>query len=423
MKKYLFISATLFGLFASQSLQAQGFIIGDAYKSKYAAFVPEDKGFSEDIPASFSLRKYAPTPNNQEGSTCVGWASAYAAMSTQFNFMYGITDQREKDAFAFDPYFLYHQIKGNDNFDCNKGTSMLDALMAMQEYGVKRQLLPAHVVCENNMAPELFSSSLAAAKPFRIKDALIFDLENADTRNTMKYALSIGYPVLIGTNITEQMELDSRTKYGSGVGLWEPNASYKDKLGGHAMCVIGYDDNKFGGAWEVMNSWGTGVGDKGFIWIKYSDFNQIAVAAVVLEQYEFKTTEKSCQIGDCKSGYSRLDLGGGELFEGTFVNGDANGWGYHRLTDGSVYAGPFKDGFKDGKGFYLTADNHWYIVQLEKGTLVDSQALGFSSKTEKTDEIVEASADFLKSYLPLEEGMPNAPALETGGSIKNNKKK
>ena len=40
----------------------------------------------------------------------------------------------------------------------------------------------------------------------------------------------------------------------------------------HAMCVIGYDDDKAGGAFEIMNSWGNNWGNKGFRWVKYSDF-------------------------------------------------------------------------------------------------------------------------------------------------------
>jgi hypothetical protein len=43
---------------------------------------------------------------------------------------------------------------------------------------------------------------------------------------------------------------------------------------GHALCVIGYDDNKYGGAFEVINSWGSRWGNDGFIWIRYNDFTQ-----------------------------------------------------------------------------------------------------------------------------------------------------
>jgi hypothetical protein len=38
------------------------------------------------------------------------------------------------------------------------------------------------------------------------------------------------------------------------------------------MCVIAYDDNVAGGAFKILNSWGTAWGDKGMVWIKYADF-------------------------------------------------------------------------------------------------------------------------------------------------------
>ncbi len=414
MKKQFLTLLAIVALFGFQSARAQGLILNDDYKKKFSAYVPEDLGFSEDLPAQSSLRKYAPTPRNQQGSTCVGWAGAYAAMSTQFNYLYNITDVNEKDAFAFDPYFLFHQIKGENNFNCENGTSMLDALIAMRDYGVKRQLLPAHLVCENEMATDLYNKSLEYAKAFRIKDALIFDLEGAETAETMKYAITQGFPIMIGTNITEQMEIDSRAKYGMGVGLWEPNAAYKDKLGGHAMCIVGYDDNKFGGAWEIQNSWGTEVGDNGYIWVKYSDFNQIAVAAVIMEQYEVNT-DAGCQFGDCNNQYSRYDFGNGEKYEGELAGTKFNGWGYQVLEDKSIYAGPYSNGQKNGRGFYLSADHTWYIVQLENGTLVDSEALGFSSKTEKTDVVVEASAKVLGNYIKFDDGMPEDAAFEGKG--------
>src|SRR5690625_7623232 len=42
---------------------------------------------------------------------------------------------------------------------------------------------------------------------------------------------------------------------------------------GHAMTIIGYDDSKgSGGAFRVVNSWGSDWGDKGYIWIDYQFF-------------------------------------------------------------------------------------------------------------------------------------------------------
>jgi hypothetical protein len=47
------------------------------------------------------------------------------------------------------------------------------------------------------------------------------------------------------------------------------------------MCIVGYDDKKYGGAFEIMNSWGEDWGDNGYCWIKYDDF-----AATALEAYQ-----------------------------------------------------------------------------------------------------------------------------------------
>ncbi len=58
--------------------------------------------------------------------------------------------------------------------------------------------------------------------------------------------------------------------YGSGV--------YKhttgEKLGGHAISIIGYDDDKK--AWIIRNSWSTDWGDKGFAYVDYKDTSGIS---------------------------------------------------------------------------------------------------------------------------------------------------
>ena len=56
--------------------------------------------------------------------------------------------------------------------------------------------------------------------------------------------------------------------------LWQPQKSdYKRKnFKGHAMVVVGYSDRKYGGSFQLMNSWGSKWGKDGFTWIKYRDF-------------------------------------------------------------------------------------------------------------------------------------------------------
>jgi len=38
------------------------------------------------------------------------------------------------------------------------------------------------------------------------------------------------------------------------------------------LCVIGYDDRKFGGAFQIMNSWTPKWGNNGVAWVRYGDF-------------------------------------------------------------------------------------------------------------------------------------------------------
>lgn len=44
------------------------------------------------------------------------------------------------------------------------------------------------------------------------------------------------------------------------------------KTGGHAMLVVGYDDDRNGGSFKVRNSWGVNWGDDGYCWITYNSF-------------------------------------------------------------------------------------------------------------------------------------------------------
>nr|MDO8135090.1 C1 family peptidase [Candidatus Njordarchaeum guaymaensis] len=46
-----------------------------------------------------------------------------------------------------------------------------------------------------------------------------------------------------------------------------------EKLGGHAIAVIGYDE--IGRFWICKNSWGTGWGESGFFRIRYNDCNML----------------------------------------------------------------------------------------------------------------------------------------------------
>ena len=47
--------------------------------------------------------------------------------------------------------------------------------------------------------------------------------------------------------------------------------------GAHAVCIVGYDDNRYGGAFKYLNSYGSGWGENGYGWITYTAFNKTGV--------------------------------------------------------------------------------------------------------------------------------------------------
>lgn len=53
------------------------------------------------------------------------------------------------------------------------------------------------------------------------------------------------------------------------------------------MTAIGYDDNREGGAFQIMNSWGEGFANQGIFWLRYEDFN-----IFVREVYAFYPPKK-----------------------------------------------------------------------------------------------------------------------------------
>lgn len=243
------------------------------------------------LPARYSLRQYTPRPGSQgsQGS-CVGWASAYAARSTFYNIERG-----RATGVVFSPAHVFNHIKDNvprnrDNPGSCRGSYTEDALEFMKNEGV----LPwdAFPYDANDCSAQADAYDKEAAQSYRIRG---FNRLGEYTRQGsnidiegIKQNIAQNAPVVFGMYTSETMKSLRQVQ----PAFWHATErERREKSGGHAMCIIGYDDNYQGiGAFEVMNSWGDTWGDGGYCWISYETIATMATSA-----YGFYPIEKQVQ--------------------------------------------------------------------------------------------------------------------------------
>lgn len=227
-----------------------------------------------DLPEFVSLLKYAPERLNQgQQGSCVAWSSAYAART----IIEAATTGANANAAAFSPAFMYNQI----GLDGCQGSYLIRAMKNLTEVGaVPFNDFPyTDKDCERK--PDYNLIEAAANKRMLGYTRLTSD---ETTRNIDLYAikqhLAKDVPVVIGMMVGGSFMQEMQGKE-----VWNPREDDYTMMGfgGHAMCVIGYDDRKEGGAFQIMNSWGKDWGNNGIAWILYKDFKHFVKEAYGLD--------------------------------------------------------------------------------------------------------------------------------------------
>jgi hypothetical protein len=251
---------------------------------KYSAFTTNQNG----LPGMYDLSIYAPSVINQgDYGTCVGVSTAYYMRTILASKLLNITNKAKIDKLSYSASYLYNSIKDSTDSDCEDGLEIIKALDFIKTNGLAKMTeVPYHTCQKGGYKIEIDSKS-------RIMDYVrIFDVldRSEKTEQLTKKALAEGAPVILGLMTTPSLvdlhtmetlwprlkeflgfELSDDENYR----LWKPRGSSKFN-GRHEVCLVGYDDKKFGGAFKAINSWGTWWGDNGYFWIKYSDFPTVA---------------------------------------------------------------------------------------------------------------------------------------------------
>ncbi len=141
--------------------------------------------------------------------------------------------------------------------------------------------------CEQPTTPDLLKN----ANNFRISDyAALFDgeLDQIDKINRIKRALAQNKPVVIGLRIKNNFyKLEDAA-------FWHPDLGDTTYAGGHAMVVVGYDDNL--ASFRIFNSWGPKWGKNGMIWVKYNEFAKYCKYAYIIYVGQNKPIQNAANL-------------------------------------------------------------------------------------------------------------------------------
>ncbi|MCB0790824.1 MAG: peptidase C1 [Flavobacteriales bacterium] len=282
--------------------QLAGFTTGaefdPALYDQAEVYEPLADNVKNPLPERITLERYCPPRLNQgQQGSCVAWASAYAARTI---VQARAAERTPSSQEAFSPSYLYNQIK-IPNSGC-QGSYIYRAMETMLQGGV----LPfsRFGYTDQDCSKQPSGSDKQQAQQYRIKGFQRLTLGADDQRVdmlAMKQYLSQGSPVVIGMMVggTFMQDMEGRE-------AWTPtqNDANMPGFGGHAMCVVGYDDYKFGdqGGFLLMNSWGPEWGANGLAWVPYDAFDYFCKEAYAVYPMGENPTERPAEF-DIRFGF------------------------------------------------------------------------------------------------------------------------
>jgi C1A family cysteine protease len=258
---------------------------------------PSTRG--ESMPSAFSLKKFVPPVGDQgDKGTCVGWATTYAGMTILENIELKREGAKLNTNDCLSPQMTYDICRFSSDSSCENGTYVKAALNVLTNFGtttladypyqcaqIDQNRIGVQRLYNDSSSVQSVMSLLKKARTRRLEGYI--PIGGANIIENVKYYLSKNMPVVIAAEMYNSIQSNSVN------GVW--NGAMDSYPGGHAMCVIGYDDKKEGGAFEILNSWGDDWSASGFVWFRYADFAKVVDEAYALKGIK-RELEKNVQI-------------------------------------------------------------------------------------------------------------------------------
>ena len=205
------------------------------------------KTFSASVlPASVDLRPRCP-PVYDQGALSSCTANAIVAA-------YQVDDS----SFMGSRLFLYYcERAALGTIATDNGAYISTGINALKSLGMPAETTWPYVPTNFAVAPP------AAAYTEALNHKVINATNLALDMDQMKGSLAAGFPIIVGITIYASFEGPVEMHTGK-IPMPTPGEAV---LGGHAILVVGYNDNDK--TWICRNSWGSGIMDKGYFYLPY----------------------------------------------------------------------------------------------------------------------------------------------------------
>lgn len=336
------------------------------------------------LPSSvdLSLSESFPSVGNQGSvGSCTAWASTYYQFGYQVASM-NSWDAKNDPTKQFSPKWTYNLC----NNGINKGSLYVTIYSVLANQGAVRysEFAPSGVATRAEYGTwYLDTEGMKRALQYRISDYehLCFADVEASTPitnsksaclNVMKSLLNSGNVLTFQTDFGEWDYMKLSSQYNSALNGQYVCIKHYDpdvKWSGHAMAIVGYDDNisydlnEDGiiqnyekGAFKIVNSWGERYGNDGYMWVMYDALNRVSNATnqnvpnrepifddyayniITVEEYPLDlvaevTISQSCrnQI-KLKLGQSETDITTPQYTQNTLFNYSGGAYNYSGLS-------------------------------------------------------------------------------------------
>jgi C1A family cysteine protease len=215
------------------------------------------------------LRTYA-SPIDDQGNlgSCTGNAIAGAI---------DLVANQERHAERVSRLFIYYQervIEGDITQD--NGAYIADGITACRTTGACLETLWPYTISKFAVKPNTAAYTDAGHRK-------ITTASKCANFASVKNALATNNPVVIGFDVYSSFESGTWWQP-RGTGLMPyPNVAREPLLGGHAVCLVGYNDNLSGpagrGYFIARNSWGTSWGQQGYFFMPYQVISNTSMSS------------------------------------------------------------------------------------------------------------------------------------------------